>query len=139
MSEPDVEFMGAEMNDSKPSSEPFSAGNLIALGGITTFPFLLANLFVARRVQDRHTLAVGSAIGLAGLLLMIALLKRNNVQIGTLPGEWNSRISLAIQYSNYTGRVTEAVWGGAGVKIAVVGIGGVMFRTLWRDLKAKMG
>ncbi|EPQ52387.1 MFS general substrate transporter [Gloeophyllum trabeum ATCC 11539] len=157
------------------SYSPFSAGNLIALGGITTFPFLLANLFVARRVQDRHTLAVGSAIGLAGLLVMIALLKTNTVQFGTvyfcwflvalgfniastctlsllskqLPGEWNSRISLAIQYSNYTGRVTGAVWGGAGVKvgmlnylglqIAVVGIGGVMFMTLWRDLKAKTG
>ena len=64
-------------------------------------------------------------------------------------GEWNGRISMLIQYSNYTGRVTGAVWGGAGVKvgmlsyigmqIAVVGVGAVMFLTLWRQLKAKTG
>ncbi|KZT21475.1 membrane transporter [Neolentinus lepideus HHB14362 ss-1] len=154
---------------------PFAAGNLIALGGITTFPFLFANLFLARRVQDRHTLAIGSAVGLAGLLIMIALLQTDAMRFGTLyfcwflvalgfnlastvtlsllskqlPGEWNSRISLAIQYSNYTGRVTGAVWGGAGVRvgmrnyvglqIAIIGIGGVMFMTLWRDMKAKTG
>jgi hypothetical protein len=29
-----------------------------------------------------------------------------------LPPEWNKWTSLAIQYSNYTGRVTGAVWGG---------------------------
>ena len=58
-------------------------------------------------------------------------------------------IALAIQYSNYTGRVTGAVWGGSGVhvgmlgyvglEIALIGIGGVMFMTLWRELKAKTG
>ena len=47
------------------------------------------------------------------------------------------------------GRVTGAVWGGAGVKmgiaknigveIAFVGIGAVMVVVLWRDLKAKKG
>ena len=55
----------------------------------------------------------------------------------------------AIQISNYTGRVTGAVWGGSGVKvgmlnylgleIAIIGIGVVMFMTLWRELKAKTG
>jgi hypothetical protein len=54
-----------------------------------------------------------------------------------------------IQYSYYTGRVTGAIWGGAGVKIgmlnyvgleiAFIGIGAVLFMGLWRDLKAKTG
>lgn len=51
--------------------------------------------------------------------------------------------------SNYIGDVLGAVWGGSGVKvgmlnylgleIAIIGIGGVMFLTLWRELKAKTG
>ncbi|KAJ8501842.1 hypothetical protein ONZ51_g359 [Trametes cubensis] len=154
---------------------PFAAGNLIALGGACTIPFLLLNLHFARRVQDRHTLATGTSIGLAGLLIALAILGEEKVNYGSLficwflvalgfniastvtlsllskqlPGEWNGRISLCIQYSNYTGRVTGAVWGGAGVKIgmlnfvgmqlAYVGIGGIMFMTLWKNLKAKTG
>ena len=154
---------------------PFAAGNMIALGGACTIPFLLVNLWYARRVQDRHTLAAGVAIGLSGLLVAMGILASRKVNFGSffvawflvalgfniattatlsllskqLPGEWNSRISLCIQCSNYTGRVTGAVWGGAGVKvgmlsyigcqIAFVGIGGVMFLTLWRSLKAKTG
>ncbi|KAI0631546.1 major facilitator superfamily domain-containing protein [Trametes polyzona] len=154
---------------------PFAAGNLIALGGACTIPFLLVNLHVARRVQDRHTLATGVAIGLAGLLVALAILGEEQVNYGSLficwflvalgfnvastvtlsllskqlPGEWNGRVSLAIQYSNYSGRVTGAVWGGAGVKVgmlnyvgmqvAIVGIGAVMFTTLWKHLKAKTG
>ena len=61
----------------------------------------------------------------------------------------DSVLILAIQYSNYTGRVTGAVWGGSGVKIgmvnyigleiAIIGIGAVLFLTLWRELKAKAG
>ncbi|KDQ58029.1 hypothetical protein JAAARDRAFT_57821 [Jaapia argillacea MUCL 33604] len=156
-------------------STPFAAGNLIALGGVSTFPFLFLNLWFARRVQDRVILALGSGIGLIGLLIMLGTVKAGRTNFGTvfvswflvalgfnlastvtlsllskqLPGEWNTRISLVIQYSNYTGRVLGAVWGGAGVsvgmlnylglQIAIVGIGGVMFLTLWRDLKAKTG
>ena len=118
---------------------------------------------------------VGSGLGLLGLLIAIALLRADKINYGSLwlcwflvalgfnlastvtlsllskqlPGEWNGRISMLIQYSNYTGRVTGAVWGGAGVKvgmlsyvgmqIAVVGVGAVMFSTLWRQLKAKTG
>lgn len=61
----------------------------------------------------------------------------------------SNSIVLAIQYSNYTGRVTGAVWGGSGVKvgminyvgleIAIIGVGALMFMTLWRELKAKTG
>ena len=36
---------------------PFAAGNFIALGGVCTFPLLFANLFIARRIQDRHTIS----------------------------------------------------------------------------------
>ncbi|KAF9266887.1 MFS general substrate transporter [Marasmius fiardii PR-910] len=63
--------------------------------------------------------------------------------------EWNGRTSVAIQCSNYLGRVTGAVWGGSGVvvgmpayvglEIAIVGIGGVLSMFLWKNLKAKMG
>jgi len=154
---------------------PSAAGNMIALGGICTLPFLVGNVFVARRVQDRHTLALGTAVGLCGLLTAIAIFRTRTVTYGSffacwflvalgfnlsstvtlsllskqLPGEWNARISMAIQYSNYIGRVTGAVWGGAGVKVGMfnyvgmqvglVGIGAVMFLTLWKELKAKTG
>ena len=154
---------------------PFNAGNFIALGGITSFPFLLANVWYARRIQDRVILATGTSLGLAGLLIMLSILLTDKVTFGSvfvcwalialgfnlastctlsllskqLPDTWNSRISLAIQYSNYTGRVTGAILGGAGVKIgmknfigiqiALVGIGAVMYMTLWRSLKAKTG
>ena len=154
---------------------PFAAGNLIALGGACTMPFLLLNLHFARRVQDRHTLAVGTSVGLMGLVITMAVLAAQKINYGSffmcwflvalgfnitstvtlsllskqLPGEWNGRISLFIQWSNYTGRVTGAVWGGSGVKVGMLGyvgfqiglvcIGGTMFMTLWKNLKAKTG
>ncbi|KAK0204922.1 major facilitator superfamily domain-containing protein [Desarmillaria ectypa] len=156
---------------------PFSSGNYIALGGLTTFPFLLLNVIYARRYQDRTTLALGSCLGMVSLIVFIALLEANDdrvhaavvvvcwwaVALGfnlastvTLsllskqtPGDWNNWTSLAIQYSNYMGRVTGAIWGGSGVvvgmanyvglEIALVGIGGVLFTSFWKDLKAKVG
>ncbi|TFY58527.1 hypothetical protein EVG20_g8116 [Dentipellis fragilis] len=154
---------------------PYASGNFIALGGIATFPFLLFNLFFARGLQDRHILALGSGLGLVGLIIATAVLKTRAVNYGSmfvpwflvalgfnlastctlsllskqLPDSWNGKTSLAIQYSNYTGRVTGAVWGGSGVKlgmlnyvgleIAYLGVGALMFTTLWRELKAKTG
>ena len=154
---------------------PYNSGNFIALGGITTFPFLILNVWYARRVQDRVILALGSSLGLSGLLIMLAILHTHKVTFGSfyicwflvalgfnlastctlsllskqLPPSWNGKISMAIQYSNYMGRVTGAVWGGAGVKVgmmnfvglqvAIVGIGGLLHLTLWRELKAKTG
>ncbi|KAJ7648656.1 major facilitator superfamily domain-containing protein [Mycena polygramma] len=146
---------------------PYAAGNFIALGGIATLPFLL--------LSDRTTLAVGSAIGLTGLVLALVLLATNNVVFGSfyvcwvlvalgfnlastctlsllskqLPSAWNGRTSAAIQYSNYTGRVTGALLGGAGVQMGmknyigvqmgVVGIGALLHLTFWKQLKAKTG
>jgi hypothetical protein len=154
---------------------PFAAGNFIALGGICAFPFLLANLFIARRIEDRHLLAFGTALGLAGLVILVSLLQSHKVSYGSLfiawwsvalgfnlastvtvsllskqlPARWNGRSSLAIQYSNYLGRVTGAVWGGSGVKVGMtgyaglemglVGVGTILFCVLWKDLKAKRG
>lgn len=154
---------------------PFAAGNIIALGGVCTFPFLFLNVMFARKVQDRHTLAMGTGLGLAGLLIAIAILKTGTVVYASLficwflialgfnlastvtlsllskqlPALWNARTSLMIQYSNYLGRVTGAVWGGAGVhvgmlsyvgmQIGIVGVGFIMFSTLWKQLKAKTG
>lgn len=164
---------------------PFAAGNFIALGGIATVPFLLLNLFFARRTQDRNVLILGVGLGAAGLVIFLSLLYANGsashhgytsplgyagffmcwflVALGfnlattisvsllskQLPPEWNGRTSLAIQYSNYTGRVTGAIWGGSGVKVGmsgyvwlemgIVAVGATMFTILWKNLKAKKG
>ena len=154
---------------------PFAAGNFIALGGISTFPLLFMNIYFVRRTQDRYILALGSSLGLLGLLTTLAILVTDRVTFGSLfacwflvalgfnvastvtmsllskqfPGEWNGRISMMIQYSNFTGRVLGAVWGGSGLRVGMVnyvsleiaflGLGGIMFLTLWRELKAKTG
>lgn len=154
---------------------PFSAGNFIALGGITAFPFLLANIYFAGRIQDRKLLALGCGLGLLGLTIFLSLLRTGKIDYGSLfmcwwaialgfnlattvtlsllskqlPPERNRWSSMVIQYANYTGRVTGAVWGGSGVsvgmlnyvglEIALVGIGAALFTTLWRNLKTKTG
>ena len=120
--------------ESSLSYSPFKSGNLIAIGGATTFPLLFANIFVGKRVQDRMTLAVGSLIGMVGLIMFEALLVKSSkgitfatllvswmfVALGfnlsttctlsllskKLPGEWNARASAVIQCSNYMVRAT---------------------------------
>ncbi|KAG2050604.1 MFS general substrate transporter [Suillus hirtellus] len=154
---------------------PFAAGNFIALGVISCFPFLLLNLLAARHIQDRKILAFGTIIGLAGLIIFLSILRTGKVNYGSLfacwwtvalgfnlattvtlsllskqlPPEWNGPTSILIQCSNFTGRVTGAIWGGSGVsvgmsnfvglEIAMVGIGAVFFTALWKDLKTKTG
>lgn len=154
---------------------PYQAGNFIALGGVATLPFLVLNIFYARRIQDRATLATGSSLGFTGLIIMLIILTTGKLNFWSffvcwflialgfnlastctlsllskqLPPSWNGKISMAIQYSNYTGRGVGAVLGGAGVKIGmlnylaiqitVVALGGIMHMTLWRTLKAKTG
>lgn len=154
---------------------PFSAGNFIALGGIITFPFLILNLLLARSTEDRHILLSGVSIGLCGLIIFLALLEAERVTYWTmfvcwwlvalgfnlastvtvsllskqLPQAWNTRTSLAIQYSNYAGRVSGAVWGGSGIAIgmkaytglemAIVGIGVILYTSFWKKLKTKTG
>jgi MFS family permease len=125
----------AASSESSLGFSPFKSGNLIAIGGATTFPLLLANIFVGKRIQDRTTLAAGSFIGMVGLIMFEALLVKSSqtitfatllvswmfVAIGfnlsttctlsllskKLPAEWNSRVSTAIQCSNYTVRATS--------------------------------
>lgn len=125
---------------------PFASGNFIALGGILTFPFLLSNIVLAPRMQDRHILASGTCVGLVGLLLMTGFLATDTVTfpgflvawflvalgfslastVGLsllskqLPAKYNGRTSLLIQYSNYLGRVVGAIWGGSGVKVGML-------------------
>ncbi|TRM70547.1 major facilitator superfamily domain-containing protein [Schizophyllum amplum] len=154
---------------------PYAAGNFIALGGIATVPFLLLNTRFSRKFQDRTILATGSVLGLAGVLTALGLLVTDRVSFGAylacwflvalgfnlastctvallskqFPPEWNGRLSMAIQYSNYTGRVSGALLGGAGVdmgmknfmavQVAIIGFGAVLYFTLWRHLKAKTG
>ncbi|KAJ6605391.1 major facilitator superfamily domain-containing protein, partial [Mycena vulgaris] len=154
---------------------PYAAGNFIALGGIATVPFLLVSVRYSPHFQDRTTLIAGSAVGLTGLLLTLALLATDKIVFGSfyvcwflvalgfnlastctlsllskqLPSEWNGRTSLAIQYSNYAGRSTGTLMGGAGVQmgmknyiaiqIGVVGVGALLHLAFWRQLKAKTG
>ncbi|KAA1473092.1 MFS general substrate transporter [Dentipellis sp. KUC8613] len=155
---------------------PFGAGNLLALGGITTFPLLGVNIWYARRTQDRNILVLGCTLALAGLLLSAGLFAHGDpahwgaffacwflTSLGVnivstvtmsllskhLPPRWNRKTSIAIQYSNFGGRVCGAVWGGAGVKvgmlnyiglqIGLLGVGIVLTGVLWRDLKARKG
>lgn len=130
---------------------PFTAGNFIALGAVCCFPFLLANLFVARRIEDRKLLAFGSAFGSAGLIVFIVTLQTKTISYGTLfvswwsvalgfnlastvtvsllskqlPHGWNGRNNLAVEYSSYAGRVGGAIWGGSGVKVGMIGYAGL--------------
>lgn len=67
---------------------PFAAGNMIALGGACTIPFLLLNLHYGRRMQDRNTLAIGSAIGMIGLLIAISIISTQNVNYGSFFVAW---------------------------------------------------
>ena len=156
-------------------ASPFVAGNLIALGGVCTFPFMFANVLLARRIQDRYILAVGCALGLLGLLVILAVVVTGHATFGSLfvswffvalgfnlastvtlsllskqlPHSWNGKVSLFIQYSNFLGRVSGAVWGGAGVDVGMpryvglqltfLGIGNLMFMTLWKEMKTKTG
>jgi MFS family permease len=138
------------------SSSPFAAGNLIALGGLCTFPFMLANVRLARRIQDRHILAAGSTLGAIGLANALGLLAASAMTYWTLlacwffiafgfnlattvtvsllskqmPHHWNGRTSLFIQYSNHVGRVTGAVWGGSGVKVGMLNYVGLQIAIL---------
>ena len=69
---------------------PFKSGNLVAIGGATTFPLLLANIFVGKRVQDRMTLAAGSFIGVVGLVVFEALSVKSSkgIAFATLLISW---------------------------------------------------
>ncbi|KZV98035.1 MFS general substrate transporter [Exidia glandulosa HHB12029] len=61
----------------------------------------------------------------------------------------SARTSLAVQYSNYTGRVCGAIWGGSGVgvgmlpyvglELGIVGVVALGSWGLWKDMKAKTG
>lgn len=127
---------------------PTGAGNFIALGGLIAAPLLLVNaLWAARRLQDRHILALGCAIGAAGLVTLMALLGAHArvgygallicwaaVALGfnvastvalslmskVLPPSWNGRASLAVQYAINAGRVGGAIWGGSGVAVGMM-------------------
>lgn len=157
---------------------PFAAGNFMALGGLCTFPFLFLNLYYARRMQDRYILAYGCGTGAVGLVLMMLIVGiggEKEITFGSffvcwwlvalgfsvattatvsllskqMPQRWNGRLSMAIQYGNYIGRVCGTVWGGAvlnvgllknvGVDLAVTGVGIILVVVLWRDMKSKVG
>ena len=127
----------AASSQSSLNYSPFQSGNLIAIGTAITFPFLIANLFVGKMIQDRVTLAAGSLTGTIGLIMLEALLAKSSMDVtfATLlvswmfvtlgfnlsttctlsllskkfPGEWNGRMSTLIQCSNYLVRAKHCV------------------------------
>ncbi|GAO49928.1 MFS general substrate transporter [Saitoella complicata NRRL Y-17804] len=154
---------------------PLSSGNFMALGGLAAFPFLLLNVFAARRVQDRWILVGMSLFGIGGLAIFLSTHETGKVTYAPffitwfmtvlafntltsipvsllskhLPPEWVTRTSIMVQMSMYTGRVTGAVWGGAGMKVGpvaelalemgLVGLGVAGVVVLWGGLMAKKG
>ncbi|THU88223.1 MFS general substrate transporter [Dendrothele bispora CBS 962.96] len=128
-------------------------GGSVRAFGLTTAPVLFVAWFL-----------VALGFNIASTVTMSLLSKQ-------LPStqKWNGISSLMIQYSNYLGRVTGAVWGGygggigslgsstgtttmltadvvrkammgyVGLELALVGVGGVLCGCLWRQLKAKTG
>ena len=137
-------------------ASPFVAGNLIALGGVCTFPFMFANAVLARFVKARYVLAAGCALGLIGLLVAIPVTGMGHATLGGLfaawffvalgfnlastvtsslmikqmPHAWTGKINLFIQYSNGSGRVSGATWGGAGVGVGMTHYLGLQFALL---------
>ncbi|PPQ80527.1 hypothetical protein CVT26_004310 [Gymnopilus dilepis] len=134
------------------SYTPFSAGNFIALGGLVSFPLLLLlTTLLSGRLSDRFILGLGTSLGLTGLLLTLAVLLADKVRFASLfvswaliafgfnlastcclsllskqlPETYTRSASMAIQYSNYAGRVSGAILGGSGVKIGMVRYVGV--------------
>ncbi|KAF5361120.1 hypothetical protein D9758_009088 [Tetrapyrgos nigripes] len=61
---------------------PFAAGNFLSLGALICFPFFIGNVFLARRVQDRWTLATGTFIGGSALVIFLILLGLDKTSIG---------------------------------------------------------
>ena len=124
---------------------PFASGNFIALGGAAAFPFLVLNIYLARRIEDRKMLAFGTSLGFAALFIFLALLETDNVNYGSIfvcwwavvlgfntaftvpvsllskqfPPSWNNKTSIMVQCSTYIGRVSGAILGGSGVRIGM--------------------
>ncbi|KAK9764067.1 hypothetical protein K7432_008761 [Basidiobolus ranarum] len=155
----------------------YNSGNFIGLVGLATFPFVFPLSFLAKRVQDRYTLVTGMCIAISGLIPQLVILSKENLTLVSysacwflvcwgfslistitlsllskiLPDAYNTRTSVIIQYANYLGRVTGAVWGTAtnqviggsitiyGLETALPLIGLVVICLLWPHLKAKTG
>jgi MFS family permease len=124
---------------------PFASGNFIALGGAAAFPFLVLNIYLARRIEDRKMLAFGTSLGVVALFIFLALLETDNVNYGSIfvcwwavvlgfntaftvpvsllskqfPPSWNNKTSIMVQCSTFVGRVSGAVLGGSGVRIGM--------------------
>ena len=155
-------------------ASPFVAGNLLALGSAGTFPFMFAPMVLERHVQDRHILAASCVLGLLGLVVAIPVAGMGHATLGGLfacwffvklgfslarkvslkllrkqmPYAWNGKISMFIQYSNCSGRVSGATWGGAGVEVgmtyylglqfALLGLGALMFMNIVKGNEGKV-
>ncbi|ORX98323.1 MFS general substrate transporter [Basidiobolus meristosporus CBS 931.73] len=155
----------------------YNSGVFIGLIGLATFPFVFPLSFLAKRVQDRFTLVAGICIAMAGLIPQLVILSKERLTLVSysacwflvcwgfslistitlsllskiLPDKYNTRTSVIIQYANYLGRLTGAVWGTAANKV----VGGIItiyaveilfpcialiaIALLWPHLKAKTG
>ncbi|KDO25096.1 hypothetical protein SPRG_09238 [Saprolegnia parasitica CBS 223.65] len=152
----------------------FDAGVLIAIGGFASFGLILPLSFYTKRCPDRLVLAAAFGLALAGTLVHQCTLVHPTpgtlglswflvcwgMNLGstitlslltkTLPDALSDKAAIVIQLSNYSGRLTGAMWGTAGSVVGgdyVVGLGnlGLLFVStallvrVWRSLDAPTG
>ncbi|OQR85251.1 hypothetical protein ACHHYP_12055 [Achlya hypogyna] len=112
----------------------FSAGVLLAVGGLVSFALILPFTMYTKRIQDRAVLATALSLALVGAVMHQSTVGAPSTL--TLGGSWffvcwgmnldalSDKAAIVIQLSNYSGRLTGAVWGTAASSVggeAVVG------------------
>ncbi|KDO18921.1 hypothetical protein SPRG_15763 [Saprolegnia parasitica CBS 223.65] len=152
----------------------FDAGVLIAIGGFASFALILPLSFYTKRCPDRLVLAAAFGLALAGTIVhQCTLVHPTSVTLGlswflvcwgmnlgstitlslltkTLPDALSDKAAIVIQLSNYSGRLTGAMWGTAGSVVGgdyVVGLGNLglllvstaLLVHVWRSLDAPTG
>ncbi|KAJ1017845.1 hypothetical protein NDA16_005161 [Ustilago loliicola] len=165
----------------------YNAGNVIALGGLATMPFLFALVFAAKHLQDRLILAAGLLFGLLGLSLHMGSLESatksavsrlgmlTSLNLGSfftswflvalgynmlttvtlsllskqIPAKYNGLTSTVIQLSNYSSRISGALWGSTiyqvgqfsivSLELAVTLIGTFLIGFMWRKMDVQRG
>ncbi|XP_024545245.1 uncharacterized MFS-type transporter C330.07c-like [Selaginella moellendorffii] len=157
--------------------DAFEAGNFIGLIGLGTV-FLVATMpALAHKIQDRLWLAAGCFLGLAGIVANYILLGGNSghMNFPSYAAQWfvvclgfntassitlsllsknlgnksSDRAAIAVQLSNYSGRLLGAIWGTAAdmvgdrgvalgqLLVATVAMVGII--AMWRFLRAQRG
>ncbi|KAF7725971.1 hypothetical protein EC973_009117 [Apophysomyces ossiformis] len=126
----------------------WDAGNFIGLIGIGSLVIVVPMTVYSKRIQDRTTAAVGFGTALIGMIIYLARLTTSGVgkadygvswflicsgynvastitlslMSKLFPDKLSDVCALIVQVSNYTGRLTGAVWGTASESVTEVGV-----------------